>query len=72
MATVANFRLSRRKVGHLIQAQKEKKKRFFAPTAKMKRFANFRRYRLHLGVDNASAEGVFYRGATYDDIIFKF
>ena len=43
----------------------------------MTNFAIFRRFRLNLGVFNASAEGasvkfrVFYRGAAYNVIIFK-
>ena len=44
----------------------------------MKNFAIFRRFRLNLGVFNASADGasewfrVFYRGKAYDVIIFQF
>ena len=57
----------------------KKNRRFFARRRqKRKNFAIFRRFRLNLGVFNASAEGasekfrVFYRGTAHDVITFKF
>ena len=57
----------------------KKNRRFYARRRQTRKtFAIFRRFRLILGVFNASAEGasekcrVFYRETTYDVIIFKF